>query len=284
MAEAQYRVFALRYGSNQRRERAENLIYRGPGDEHDAPMPMDFFVWAIVGLDGRAGGTVLVDTGSGPATMTARGHDHLRAPAAALADIGIAAGDVTDVVTTHLHWDHAGNIGDFPGARLHVQRAEMAHVSGPPMGSPFLRRPYDAGQAGEWLAELYRGRVTFHHGDDEIAPGISVHLVGGHTPGMQVVRVNTPRGQVVLASDAIHYYENLTAGNPFPVLVNAIDYVQAQQTVTRLADGPDHVIPGHDPLVLSRFPAAGPGLADVAALHLEPAVHAGDPGKPRVSA
>jgi glyoxylase-like metal-dependent hydrolase (beta-lactamase superfamily II) len=87
---------------------------------------------------------------------------------------------------------------------------------------------------------------------------------------MQVVRVSTPRGQVVLASDAIHYYENLTTENPFPVLVSAIDYIEALRTVTRLADGLDHIIPGHDPLVLSRFPAARPDLTGVAALHLEP--------------
>jgi glyoxylase-like metal-dependent hydrolase (beta-lactamase superfamily II) len=77
----------------------------------------------------------------------------------------------------------------------------------------------------------------------------------------------------VLASDAVHYYENLAAENPFPVLVSTIDYIEALRTVTRLADGPDHVIPGHDPLVLSRFPAAGPdpsSLAGAAALHLEP--------------
>jgi glyoxylase-like metal-dependent hydrolase (beta-lactamase superfamily II) len=193
MAEMHYRVFALRYGSNHRRRRAENVIFRGQGEDHDAPMPMDFFIWAI----------------TGPA--------------------------------------------------------------GPPMCSDFLRRPYDAGQLGEWLTELYRGRVTFHCGDDEIAPGISIHHVGGHTPGMQVVRVSTARGQVVLASDAVHYYENLTEENPFPVLVSTIDYIGALRTVARLADGPDHIVPGHDPLVLSRFPAARPGLADAAALHLEPA-------------
>ena len=287
MAEPHYRVFALRYGSNRRRRRAENIIFRGPGDDHDAPMPMDFFVWAIVGPDGPGpngptayrpgrGATVLVDTGSGPRTMTARGHDHLRSPGAALATLGVHAGDVTDVITTHMHWDHAGNVQDFPGARLHVQRAEMAHATGPAMCSGFLRRPYDAEQLAEWLAELYRGRVTFHQGDEEIAPGISVHHVGGHTPGMQVVRVSTARGQLVLASDAMHYYENLAAENPFPVLVNAIDYIEALRTVTRLADGPDHIIPGHDPRVLTRFPAAHPDVADVAALHLEPVQVAGD--------
>jgi glyoxylase-like metal-dependent hydrolase (beta-lactamase superfamily II) len=260
-----YQVFAVKYGSNQRRSRLENVIYLGPDDCHDSPMPMDFFVWAVVGAER----VVLVDTGSAAHTMRARGHDHLRSPVDALADVGVAVEDVTDVVTTHLHWDHAGNIQDFADSRLHVQRAELAHATGPAMCSPFLRRPYDLEQVSQWLNELYRGRLTFHSGDEEIAPGISIHHVGGHTPGMQVVRVRTARGHVVLASDAVHYYENLEAENPFPVLVSTIDYVEALRTVTKLADGPDHVIPGHDPRVLERFPAVGPASAGSAALHLE---------------
>ena len=261
-----YRIFALRYGSNAHRQRSENVIYR-PAGSPDGPMPMDFFVWAVAGPHG----TVLVDTGSGPRTMTERGHTHLRSPVSALAGAGLDAGGVTDVVTTHLHWDHGGNILDFPGARLHLQRAELAHATGPSMCSGFLRRPYDLPQVSEWLGELYRGRVVLHEGDDEIAPGISVHHVGGHTPGMQVVRVRTARGNVVLASDAVHYYENLTAENPFPVLVSAIDYVAALGAVCRLADGPDHIVPGHDPLVLRRFPAVRPDLDGAVAVHLEPA-------------
>jgi glyoxylase-like metal-dependent hydrolase (beta-lactamase superfamily II) len=260
-----YQVFALRYGSNERRQRFENIIYR-PGDCGDTTMPMDFFVWAVVGPHG----TVLVDTGAAAATMTERGHDHLRSPSAALGDVGLRASDVTDVVTTHLHWDHAGNILQFPDARLHVQRAELAHATGPSMCSGFLRRPYDLHQMGDWLRELYRGRVCCHEGDEEIAPGISIHHVGGHTPGMQVVRVSTARGNVVLASDSVHYYENLVAENPFPVLVSTIDYVGALRTVGRLADGPDHVIPGHDPLVLKRFPTVRPDMDGAVALHLEP--------------
>lgn len=258
-----YRVFALKYGSNERRTRYENVIYRNPADGHDTSMPMDFFVWAVAGDDG----VVLVDTGSGAETMAARGHDHLRSPVTALLDIGVVPGDVTDIVTTHLHWDHGGNILDFPAARLHIQRAELAHATGPSMCSAFLQRPYDIGQLQEWLRELYRGRVTFHDGDDEIAAGLSIHRVGGHTPGMQVVRVQTARGNVVLASDAMHYYENAEAENPFPVLVSTIDYIEAHNTVRRLADGPGHIVPGHDPLVLKRYPVAADG---VASLHLDP--------------
>jgi glyoxylase-like metal-dependent hydrolase (beta-lactamase superfamily II) len=255
-----YEIYAVRYATNQRRRRVENLIYLAPDDAHDGPMPMDFFVWALVG--GRD--IVLVDTGSDATTCAARGHDFLRDPLDGLRAAGLDGDCVKTVITTHLHWDHAGNVAAFPQARLHVQRAEMAHVCGPSMGRPFLRRPYDFDQVTEYLRALYGGRVTFHDGADELAPGLSIHHVGGHTPGMQVVRVNTRRGHVVLASDSMHYYENLRSQNPFPVLVSTIDYVAALETVTALAASPDHIIPGHDPAVIETYPSAVDGTAGIA--------------------
>jgi glyoxylase-like metal-dependent hydrolase (beta-lactamase superfamily II) len=265
MAEDRYEIYAIRYGTNAHRRRSENFIWIAPDDVHDPPMPMDFFVWAVVGPDR----TFLVDTGSTPATMTARGHTHLRPPADGVRSIGIEPHGVTDVITTHLHWDHAGNLADFPDARLHVQPLEMAHATGPAMGRPFLRRPYDAEQLSDWLRALFGGRVTFHRGDEELAPGVSVHHVGGHTPGMQVVRVRTDRGHVVLASDSVHYYENLHRENPFPVLVSSIDYVEALGTVRGLADSIDHIVPGHDPAVVAAYPAHE-HAEGVVRLHLDP--------------
>lgn len=265
MAEPRYEIYAVRYGTNALRRRVENLIWLAPGDPHDAPMPMDFFVWAVVGRDR----VFLVDTGSAATTMAVRGHTHLRAPIDGLRAIGVEPGTVTDVITTHLHWDHAGNLADFPEARLHVQQLEMAHATGPAMGRKFLRRPYDAEQLTDWLRALFGGRVTFHRGAEEVAPGVSVHHVGGHTPGMQVVRVGTGRGNVVLASDSVHYYKNLLQENPFPVLVSTIDYVEALATVRDLADSADHIVPGHDPAVLSGYPAHAL-VEGVVRLDLEP--------------
>ena len=120
--------------------------------------------------------------------------------------------------------------------------------------------------------KVFEGRVQFHDGDDEIAPGITVHKVGGHTRGMQIVRVATARGWVVLGSDSAHFYANLETDRPFPIFDDLSAYVQAQRTALQLASSPQHFIPGHDPRVLARYPSARAGLEGVARLDLAPGV------------
>ena len=74
----------------------------------------------------------------------------------------------------------------------------------------------------------------------------------------------TRRGWLVLASDASHFYENMEAGRPFPIVYNVGDMLRAYDAMRRLAETPRHIIPGHDPLVLERYPAADPALDGIA--------------------
>ena len=111
--------------------------------------------------------------------------------------------------------------------------------------------------------------MRFHDGTAEIAQGITLHLIGGHSGGLQVVRVHTARGWVVLASDATHFWANIRTRSPFPIVVDMARMLEGYDIVESLADGPDHIIPGHDPLVLSRFPSV-PGMRDVVRLDLPP--------------
>jgi glyoxylase-like metal-dependent hydrolase (beta-lactamase superfamily II) len=245
-----YELYAIRYATNGRRQRHENFMYPVP-DPHDGPMPMDFFIWAAVG-EGR---TVLIDSGADANTCKTRGHDFLRCPTEGLAQLRIDPAEIHDVITTHLHWDHAGNFDKFPKARFHLQTRETQYAIGPCMCSPFLKRPFDVEQVCSFVRALYGGRVAFHNGEEEIAPGITVHHVGGHTQGLQIVRVMTRRGWVVVASDAMHYYANDETGTPFPVVVNVAEYMDGLSLMHRLAESADHVIAGHDPAVLSMYPA-----------------------------
>jgi glyoxylase-like metal-dependent hydrolase (beta-lactamase superfamily II) len=107
--------------------------------------------------------------------------------------------------------------------------------------------------------------VRFHDGDAEIFPGVSVHLIGGHTMGLQVVRVRTRRGWLVLASDASHFYANMEQQRPFPIVWSVQDMVDGYRRLRELADSPAHIIPGHDPLVLERYPATADSLRGVIA-------------------
>lgn len=261
-ADIDWEIYAVRYASHER-NRSANFIVR---DEHDGPMPMDFYVWLL-----RAPGRViLVDTGFGAEAAQRRERRLRRCPIAALAALGVSPEAVTDVIITHLHYDHAGNIGKLPRARFHVQDAEVSFATGRCMCHGPLRHAYDVQDVTDLIRHVYADRVQFHDGDADIAPGVSVMLIGGHTQGLQSVRVRTARGTVVLASDASHYYENMEAARPFPIVYNVADMLDGHRRLRREADSAEHVIPGHDPLVLQRYPQVPGDEHGIACLHLPP--------------
>lgn len=140
----------------------------------------------------------------------------------------------------------------------------MAYVTGRHMGRALLQRPYELDDVMAMVRLLFKGQVAFHAGDEEIAPGVSVHHIGGHTPGLQSVRVHTARGWLVLASDASHYYEHFETGRVFPVTVNLADVIEGYAKLQRLAQSMQHIVPGHDPLVMQRYPVAARGLEGIA--------------------
>jgi glyoxylase-like metal-dependent hydrolase (beta-lactamase superfamily II) len=146
----------------------------------------------------------------------------------------------------------------------------MEFCTGRSMCHASLRAAFEVGDVQAMVARVFTDRVLFHDRDSELAPGLSVHRVGGHTRGLQVVRVATQRGWVVLASDAAHFYANWLERRPFPIVENVAAYLEAFRRIEALADSPRHVIPGHDPLVLRRYPRALPDLADVVRLDLDP--------------
>jgi glyoxylase-like metal-dependent hydrolase (beta-lactamase superfamily II) len=166
---------------------------------------------------------------------------------------------VQDVIITHLHYDHCGNDALFPAARYHLQEAEMAFATGRCMCHPVMRHSFEIEDVVAMLRRVYAGRVAFHDGADEIAPGVTVHHIGGHSRGLQAVRVNTRRGWVVLASDVVHFYAHLDQRRPYVVIDSLPAMLEGFDTVDRLATSRDHVVPGHDPLVTSLYPAARPG-------------------------
>ena len=248
MSSDTYEILALKYAELTTRRRFESFV---AADDHDGAHPIDYFVWVIRNADR----TIVVDTGFDAAEGAKRGRKVDRAPAAALEQIGVAAGSVEQVVVTHLHYDHAGTLGAFPKARFHLQEAEMAYATGPCMCHNFLRYPFTVEHVCDMVRNVYSGRVAFHDGDAEVAPGVTVHKIGGHSRGLQCVRVATATGPVVLASDSSHYYENFEQGKVFPITIDIADVLDGYVRLQALAGSPRRVVPGHDPLVLKRYPA-----------------------------
>lgn len=246
-----FQVTAIKYATVERL-RKDNFLHPVDGDAQ-ASMRLDFFVWLIVGH----GATVLVDTGFSPLSALVRRRQYLVSPVDSLKALGYAPQDVQDVVATHLHYDHAGNIGDFAGARVWVQERELQYATGRCMCEAKASHFFSAEDVGTLIKRLYQGSVMLVDGMHRLRDGIELYRVGGHTDGLQVVRVRTASGWIVLASDAAHYYENLAKGNPFPAIFSVEDMQAGYRTLRQLADGEDHIVPGHDPLVGERYPSLG---------------------------
>jgi glyoxylase-like metal-dependent hydrolase (beta-lactamase superfamily II) len=247
-----WEVYAVKYAERNSRTRRDSFLFE---DNHDAPHDMDYFIWVLR----RDDEILLVDTGYDEEEAAKRGRPIQSSPVEALVPLGITAEMVKTVIVTHLHYDHAGGLHHFPQATIHMQAAEMAYATGPCMCHGLLRAPYSAAHVCEAIQRAYSGKVVFHDGDGEVAKGVTVHRIGGHSRGLQAVRVMTSSGWLCLASDASHYYENFRRNVPFPIVVDVEDMLAGFATVQKLASSPDLVIPGHDPLVRRYFPPVGDG-------------------------
>jgi glyoxylase-like metal-dependent hydrolase (beta-lactamase superfamily II) len=251
----QYEVFAIRYATRDA-QRREHFI---GGDPHDGPMPMDYFMWVIRG-EGRV---IVVDTGFNAEVAAKRKRIFLRCPVAALELLNISPADVRDVILTHLHYDHVGNFDRFPNARFHLQEREIHYATGRYMRFPRLSHSFEVEDVCGIVRLNYAQRVLFYAGDAELAPGVTLHAAGGHSDGLQFVRVNTARGQVVLASDVSHFYENMASGRPFTTSFHVGEMLEGFEKLLAAAPDESHIVPGHDPLVMQLYPAPSPELEGI---------------------
>jgi glyoxylase-like metal-dependent hydrolase (beta-lactamase superfamily II) len=205
-------------------------------------------------------GVFVCDTGFDEAAAKERARQITHPVGEGLQALGVDPGKVEHVIATHMHWDHAGNYDLFPQARYHVQDTEMAYCTGRCMCHPLLRIPFSESDVHAMVKKVFAYRVEFHDGADEIAPGITVHRIGGHSKGLQCVRVKTRAGTVVVASDCCHLYSHIDEGRVFPITYSVGDTLEGYKTLQKLASSKRHVVPGHDPEVMTRYPAAKPGL------------------------
>lgn len=252
-----YEVYAIKYAEADALPPGKVMI---GADPHESPFDMAYYVWLVR----RGDAAIVVDTGFNAVSGAKRGRRVLRSPADGLRALGVDPHAVQTLIVTHLHYDHIGNADLFPKAVLHVQDKEVAFATGRHMRHAFFRDMYEVDDVVGFVRDVYAGRVVFHDGDAEVAPGVTVHLASGHTPGVQFVRVRTRGGWLVLASDACHYTFLREKEQVYPIMFDPAGLIETYARLRRLASNDRLVIPGHDPAVVRDFPVAAPGLDGIA--------------------
>ncbi|HZP61991.1 MAG TPA: N-acyl homoserine lactonase family protein [Terriglobales bacterium] len=253
----QYQVYAVRYATIPDFPVAELVT----GADTNRKLDIAMMVWVVRG-NGR---NILVDSGFYHDRFFKdwRVNDFVK-PSDALKPLGLKPEDITDVIISHMHWDHADGIDLFPNARIWIQKDELQYYA----GEAWQSKDTSAGIDAEDVLTLVRlntmGRVGMVNGDaQEILPGVTCYTGGRHTYASQYVGVSTKEGTLVLASDNMYLYENLEKHAAIAQTLDAASNLRAQDRMKQLAAKPGLIIPGHDPAVLTKFQSIAPGIAQI---------------------
>ncbi len=252
-----YEIYVVRYATIPDFPVAELVAGAAPARKLDIAM----MVWLVRG-NGR---NILFDSGFY--------HDRFfkdwnvkdfKKPSEALKPLGLTPDEVTDVIISHMHWDHADGVDLFPKARIWIQKDELEYYAGEAWQSAKTHGGIDPDDVLTLVRLNMEGRVALVNGDtQEILPGITCYTGGRHTYASQYIAVNTGAGTVVLASDNMYLYENLEKHVPIAATLDPASNLRAQDRMKQLAADPRFIIPGHDPAVFAKFPNPATGVAKI---------------------
>ena len=253
-----YEVYALSYG-----------VYPGypvsalvAGADKSRKTDLQMMIWLIKG-PGRK--NILVDAGCYHDRFV-KGHgikDFIK-PSEALAKLGVSPGDISDIIISHMHWDHADGMDLFPNAKIWIQQDEYAYYTGAAWQPGGKSGGIDADDVLTLVRLNTEQKVNLVDGDDrEIIDGVRVYTGGRHTFASQYVGVRTAHGTLVIASDNVYLYENLQKHAAIAQTFDADSNLKAQERMKQIASRPDLIVPGHDPEVFVRFPKPGNGVAKI---------------------
>jgi len=253
----EYEVFAIKYATIPD-FRVSGLV---AGADKDRKMDIAMMIWLIRGN----GHTILFDSGFYREQFFRQWKvaDFVK-PSEAIAHAGLKPEDITDVIISHMHWDHADGIDLFPKARIWLQKDELEYYSGSAWQARNTHGGIDPDDVLAAVKLNLQGRVGLVNGDaQEILPGITCYTGGKHTYASQFITVNSAAGTIVLASDNMYLYENLEKHVPIAATLDADSNLRAQDRMKQLATNPRLIIPGHDPAVMTKFTETAPGVVSI---------------------
>ena len=253
-----YEVYALSYGVYP------NFPVSGllSGADKSRRVDLQMMIWLLKGSNGK---NILVDTGCYHENVVkGKGIQNLIKPSDAIAKLGVAATDITDVIISHMHWDHADGMDLFPNAKIWIQKDEYGYYTGTAWRAGGKHGGIEPDDVLTLVKLNMAGHVNLVDGDNvEIIDGIKVYTGGRHTYASQYVGVRTSGGTVVIASDNMYLYENLEKHAPIAQTFDFESNLKAQDRMTQIASRPDLIVPGHDPAVFVKFTKPGNGVAKI---------------------
>jgi glyoxylase-like metal-dependent hydrolase (beta-lactamase superfamily II) len=253
-----YEVYAISYG----------IIPDFPvaglvaGADQKRKLDIQMMVWLLKGSDHN---NVLVDTGFYRDKFFKQWKVRdFQKPSEALAKVGLKPEDITDIVITHMHWDHADGVDLFPKARVWIQRDEYVYYTSEAWQPNVSHGGIDSDDVMAIVKANIEGRIRLVNGDNQKGlAGITFYTGGRHTYASQYVAVDTRSGTIVIASDNMYLYENLEKHVPIAQTFDAVANLKAQDRMKQIATNPRLIVPGHDPAVFVRFPSPGNGVARI---------------------
>jgi len=256
-AGATYEVYALSYGVYPDFPVSALMA----GADKDRKIDLQMMIWLIKGPGGR---NILVDSGCyREVVLKGRTFRNFIKPSETLAKLGLSPEDITDVIISHMHWDHAGGMDLFPKAKIWIQKDEYTYYTGAAWQAGGKHGGIEPEDVLTLVKLNLQNQVNLVDGEQEIIDGVRVYTGGRHTFASQYVSVRTAGGIVVIASDNMYLYENLQKHAPIAQTFDADSNLKAQDRMKQIASRPDLIVPGHDPEVFVKFPKPGNGVARI---------------------
>jgi glyoxylase-like metal-dependent hydrolase (beta-lactamase superfamily II) len=254
-----YEVFTLKNG--ERESEASGIFLRM---DYGKKFVTVYCFWLVKSKNRN----ILVDTGISQEELNARG---IVGPTQEemLGRLKLKPADIDTVILSHIHGDHFANAEIYTKAVFYVQRKEVEFWTGEIQSFPALNKPpFLHGRTSADIETFQKlnaaGRIKFLDGDCELFPGISVILTGAHTPGHQIVKIETAKGPVLLCADFADAYRNVEERIPIGNFTNLMEWMSGLSRIERMNLPKELIVPGHDSLVMTRFPEVAKDIVKIA--------------------